>query len=106
MDQTLKLHDEKIEYHEDKLETIQQDLTDLKVRLGIKDKTNGQVIKYQKDLVEAQEQERAERKEQDEFLLSRIDKIDERLWFVVTGIILVVLLEIGLFLLQMHLGGI
>lgn len=105
MDQTLKQHEELIDKHDTRLDDIQRDLTDVKVRLGIKDKTNGQVIKYQKDLVEAQEQERAERKEQDEFLLSRIDKIDERLWFVVTGIILVVLLEIGLFLLQMHLGG-
>lgn len=105
MDQTLKQHEELIDKHDTRLDDIQRDLTDVKVRLGIKDKTNGQVIKYQKDLVDAQEQERAERKEQDEFLLSRIDKIDERLWFVVTGIILVVLLEIGLFLVQMHLGG-
>lgn len=105
MDQTLKEHEELIDKHEVKLEDIQQDLTDLKVRLGIKDKTNGQVVQYQKDLVDAQERERAERKEQDSILMSRIDKVDERLWFIVTGIILMVLLEIGLFFVQMKLGG-
>lgn len=94
-----------IDKHEYKLEDIQQDLIDVKVRLGIKDKTNGQVVQYQQDLVDAQEQERAERKEQDAILMDRIDKVDERLWFIVTGIILMVLLEIGLFLLQMNLGG-
>lgn len=105
MDQILKSHEEMIDKHEYKLEDIQQDLIDVKVRLGIKDKTNGQVVQYQQDLVDAQEQERAERKEQDAILMDRIDKVDERLWFIVTGIILMVLLEIGLFLLQMHLGG-
>lgn len=105
MDQTLKLHEELIDKHEYKLEDIQQDLTDVKVRLGIKDKTNGQVVQYQQDLVDAQERERAERKEQDNILMSRIDKVDERLWFIVTGIILMVLLEIGLFIVQMKLGG-
>lgn len=105
MDQILKNHEELIDKHEYKLEDIQQDLTDVKVRLGIKDKTNGQVVQYQKDLVEAQENERKERKEQDMILMNRIDKVDERLWFIVTGIILMVLLEIGLFLLQMRLGG-
>ena len=105
MDNILKSHEEMIDKHEYKLEDIQQDLIDVKVRLGIKDKTNGQVVQYQQDLVDAQEQERAERKEQDAILMDRIDKVDERLWFIVTGIILMVLLEIGLFLLQMHLGG-
>ena len=94
-----------IENHEVKLEDIQQDLTDVKVRLGIKDKTNGQVVQYQKDLVDAQEKEREERKAWDSILMNRIDKVDERLWFIVTGIILMVLLEIGLFLLQMRLSG-
>lgn len=103
MDQILKSHEEMIDKHEYKLEDIQQDLIDVKVRLGIKDKTNGQVVQYQQDLVDAQEQERAERKEQDAILMGRIDKVDERLWFIVTGIILMVLLEIGLFLLQMHI---
>lgn len=105
MDNILKSHEEMIDKHEYKLEDIQQDLIDVKVRLGIKDKTNGQVVQYQQDLVDAQEQERAERKEQDAILMGRIDKVDERLWFIVTGIILMVLLEIGLFLLQMNLGG-
>lgn len=104
MDQTLKMHEELIDKHEYKLEDIQQDLIDVKVRLGIKDKTNGQVVQYQKDLVDAQEKERIERKEQDALLMSRIDKLDDKIWFIVTGIILMVLLEIGLFLLQMHLG--
>ena len=105
MDQTLKNHEELIDKHEVKLEDIQQDLTDLKVRFGIKDKTNGQVVKYQEELVKAQEDEKAERKEQDRLLMERIDKVDERLWFIVTGIILMVLLEIGLFIVQMKLGG-
>lgn len=105
MDQTLKAHEEMIDRHEYKLEDIQQDLIDVKVRLGIKDKTNGQVVQYQEELVNAQEQERTERKEQDAMLMGRIDKVDERLWFIVTGIILMVLLEIGLFLVQMKLGG-
>jgi uncharacterized protein (UPF0335 family) len=104
MDETLKHHEELIDKHEYKLEDIQQDLTDVKVRLGIKDKTNGQVVKYQQDLVDAQEKEREERKEQDAILMGRIDKVDERLWFIVTGIILMVLLEIGLFIVQMKLG--
>ena len=105
MDETLKHHEELIDKHEYKLEDIQQDLTDLKVRLGIKDKTNGQVVKYQQELIDAQEKERDERKEQDAILMSRIDKVDERLWFIVTGIILMVLLEIGLFIIQMKLGA-
>lgn len=105
MDNILKSHEEMIDKHEYKLEDIQQDLIDVKVRLGIKDKTNGQVVQYQQDLVDAQEQERAERKEQDAILMDRIDKVDERLWFIVTGIILMVLLEIGLFMVQMHIGG-
>ena len=105
MDQTLKSHEKMIETHEYKLEDIQQDLTDIKVRLGLKDISNGNVVKYQEELVKAQEEERNERKEQDRLLMERIDKIDDKIWFIVTGIILMVLLEIGLFLLQMHLGG-
>lgn len=105
MDQTLKAHEEMIDKHEYKLDDIQQDLIDVKVRLGIKDKTNGQVVQYQQELIDAQDRERMERKEQDAMLMGRIDKLDERLWFIVTGIILMVLLEIGLFLLQMHIGG-
>lgn len=103
MDQTLKLHEEMIDKHEYKLEDIQQDLIDIKVRLGIKDKTNGQVLEYQKALVEAQEQEREERKEQDAQLMARIDKIDERIWYLVVGIGISVLLEIAVFIIQSHL---
>lgn len=105
VDQTLKKHEHIIEEHDDRLGKLQNDVTDIKVRLGIKDITNGNVVKYQEDLVRNQEKERQERKEQDAILMSRIDKVDERLWFIVTGIILMVLLEIGLFLLQIKLGG-
>lgn len=101
MDQTLKLHDEKIEYHEDKLESIQQDLTDLKVRLGIKDKTNGQVVKYQRDLVKAQEQERAERKEADAQLRDDIKKVDDKVWYILGAILLMIVFEIF----KVHMGG-
>ena len=103
MDQTLKSHEKMIETHEYKLSDIQQDLIDVKVRLGIKDKTNGQVVEYQQKLVEAQEQERTERKEQDTILMSRIDKIDERLWYLAVGIGVSVLLEIAVFIIQSHL---
>ena len=103
MDQTLKQHESMIENHEVKLEDIQKDLIDLKVRLGIKDKTNGQVVEYQKQLVDAQEKERDDRKEQDRVLLERIDKIDERIWYLAVGIGLSVLLEIGVFIIQSHL---
>lgn len=90
-DQTLKQHKELIDKHDTRLDSIQQDLIDIKTRLGIKDLTNGQVIEYQKQLVKALEDERIERKANDE-------KLDERLWFITTGIIVSVLLEIGLFL--------
>lgn len=103
MDQTLKSHEKMIENHEYKLSDIQQDLIDVKVRLGIKDKTNGQVVEYQQMLVEAQEQERAERKEQDAMIMSRIDKVDERLWYLAVGIGISVLLEIGIYVIQAHL---
>lgn len=103
MDQTLKQHEHMIENHEVKLEDIQQDLIDIKVRLGIKDRTNGQVVEYQKNLIEAQEQEREDRKEQDAQLMARIDKIDERIWYLVVGIGVSVLLEITVFIIQSHL---
>ena len=105
MDQTLKSHEQLIEKHEYKLEDIQQDLIDIKTRLGIKDLTNGQVVDYQKRLVQVINEEKAERKEQDTVLREDIKKIDDKTWYIVTGIILVVVLEIGLFLVQMHLGG-
>ena len=103
MDQTLKQHESMIENHEVKLEDIQKDLIDLKVRLGIKDKTNGQVVEYQRQLVDAQEKERDDRKEQDRVLLERIDKINERIWYLAVGIGVSVLLEIGVFIIQSHL---
>ena len=103
MEKVLEQHEDMIDRHEDRLEKIQTDLTDIKVRLGLKDITNGNVVKYQEDLVKAQEMERAERKEQDKLLFDRIDKIDDKMWFIVTGIILSVLLEIGLFVVQTHL---
>ena len=103
MDQTLKQHESMIENHEVKLEDIQKDLIDLKVRLGIKDKTNGQVVEYQRQLVDAQEKERDDRKEQDRVLLERIDKIDERIWYLAVGIGVSVLLEIAVFIIQSHL---
>lgn len=103
VDQTLKEHDEKIERHEYKLENVQQDLADIKVRLGLKDISNGNVIKYQQELVKAQEQERSERKEQDKLLMDMITRIDERIWYLVVGIILSVMLEIGIFVLQSHM---
>ena len=103
MDQTLKQHEHMIEHHEVKLEDIQKDLTDVKVRLGIKDKTNGQVVEYQKQLMDAQEKEREDRKEQDRLLFERIDKIDERIWYLAVGIGVSVLLEIGVFIIQSHL---
>ena len=92
-----------IDKHEDKLEKIQTDLTDIKVRLGIKDKTNGQVIAYQQQLIDANQQEISDRKEQDALILSlmekvndRIDKIDERIWYLATGVLISIMLEIGI----------
>lgn len=103
MDQTLKEHEHMIDEHDVRLDKIQNDVTDIKVRLGIKDITNGNVIQYQKDLVKAQEDERAERKEQDRLLLEQIAKIDERLWYLAVGIGVSVLLEIAVFIIQSHL---
>lgn len=89
-----------IDKHEYKLEDIQRDLIDIKVRLGIKDKTNGQVIDYQKQLVDAQEQERTERKDADNQLNDKIDKLDNRTWYILTGVILSILLEIAFVLMN------
>lgn len=97
---TLKAHEEMIDKHEYKLEDIQKDLIDIKVRLGIKDKTNGQVIDYQKQLVDAQENERTERKEADNQLNLKIDKLDNRTWYILTGVILSILLEIAFVLMR------
>ena len=93
--QILELHDELIDKHDDKIDSIQQDLTDIKVRLGIKDKTNGQVLKYQQELVEAQELERNERKEADKELKEDIKRLDDKTWYILTGVILVILLDIA-----------
>ena len=103
MDQTLREHEHLIDEHDVRLEKLQTDITDIKVRLGIKDISNGNVIKYQEDLVKAQEQERLERKEQDRLLLEQIAKIDERLWYLAVGIGVSVLLEIAVFIIQSHL---
>ena len=98
MDQTLKLHEDLIDKHDGRIDNLQRDVTDIKVRLGIKDKTNGQVIKYQKDLVDAQELERAERKEADKELKEDIKRIDDKTWYILTGVILSILMEIGFML--------
>lgn len=88
MDQTLKKHDEIIEEHDDEICHIRQDLIDIKTRLGIKDLTNGQVVEYQKQLADAIALERDERKAVDE-------KLDNRTWYILTGIIIAILLEIA-----------
>ena len=98
MDNTLKHHGDLIDKHEVKLEDIQSDILDLKVRLGIKDKTNGQVIEYHHQLVEAQKHERDKRKEEDARLHEEIRKLDERTWYILTGVVLSILLEIGFML--------
>jgi len=84
-----------IDEHDVRLDRIQQDVTDIKVRLGIKDITNGNVLKYQEDLVKAQEQERSERKENDAQLRDDIKRLDDKTWYILTGVILGILLEIG-----------
>ena len=103
METVLEQHEDMIDKHEDKLEQIQTDLTDIKVRLGIKDKTNGQVLEYQKQLVDANQKEIDDRKEQDALILallekvdSRIDKTDERIWYLATGVLISIMLEIGI----------
>ena len=86
--QTLKKHDEIIDEHNSEICHIRQDLIDIKTRLGIKDLTNGQVVEYQKQLADAIAMEREERKAMDE-------KLDNRTWFILTGIIISILIEIG-----------
>lgn len=103
MKKTLEQHEHMIDDHQEKLDSIQQNLIDIKVRLGIRDKTNGQVIKYQEDMVKSQEEERSERKEQDALLRNDIRELSNRIWMLATGVILMVLLEIGLFIVQMKL---
>ena len=103
VDQTLKQHEELIDKHDVRLDKIQSDLTDIKVRLGLKDISNGNVLKYQEELVKAQEQEREDRKEQDRLLLEQISRIDERLWYLAVGIGVSVVLEIAVVIIQSHL---
>ena len=117
MDQTLREHEHMIDEHDIRLETLQSDVTlikddvgglktnlnDVKVRLGIKDKTNGQVVDYQKQLMDAQNKEREDRKEQDRLMFERLDRLDERIWYLAVGIGVSVLLEIGVFIIQSHL---
>lgn len=102
MEKILEQHEDIIDKHEDRLDKIQTDLTDIKVRLGIKDKTNGQVVKYQEQLVANQMMEINERKENDALIRSDIAKLDERLWYIVTGILIVIVFDI----LALFVGGI
>jgi len=102
LEKILEQHEDIIDKHEDRLDKIQTDLTDIKVRLGIKDKTNGQVVKYQEQLVANQMMEINERKENDALIRSDIAKLDERLWYIVTGILIVIVFDI----LALFIGGI
>lgn len=88
MDSTLKKHEEIIDDHVSEICLIRQDLMDIKTRLGIKDLTNGQVVAYQKQLADALKEEKEERKTMDE-------KLDNRTWYILTGIIIAILLEIA-----------
>jgi Skp family chaperone for outer membrane proteins len=103
VERVLEQHEDMIDKHEDKLEKIQTDLTDIKVRLGIKDKTNGQVLAYQQQLIDENQKEIENRKEQDALLLAlmeklndRVDKVDERIWYIATGVLISIMLEIGI----------
>ncbi len=80
-------HDHVLETHESKIDNIQRDITDIKTRLGIKDLTNGQVLKYHEDLEQALREEREERKEQ-------FDKLDSRIWAILVGIIILFIGEL------------
>lgn len=80
-------HDHVLETHEAKIDNIQRDITDIKTRLGIKDLTNGQVLKYHEDLEQALREEREERKEQ-------FDKLDSRIWAILVGIIILFIGEL------------
>ena len=96
MERVLEQHEDMIDKHEDRLEKIQTDLTDIKTRLGIKDFTNGQVVRYQEQLVENQRVEMQTRKEQDAMILDRLDKLDERIWYLAVGVIMTIVLEVGI----------
>ena len=96
MERVLEQHEDMIDKHEGRLEKIQTDLTDIKTRLGIKDFTNGQVMQYHEQLVENQRVEMETRKEQDAMILDRLDKLDERIWYLAVGVILTIVLEVGI----------
>lgn len=86
--------DKKLKEHDDEICHIRQDLVDIKTRLGIKDLTNGQVVKYQKELVESIHEEKNERKEQDALLREDIKRLDDKTWLILSGVILSILIEI------------
>ena len=96
MEQILNQHDKMIDEHDDKLDKIQQDLTDIRVRLGIKDLSNGQVVEYQKQLADAIVLEREERKESDRELREDIKNIDSKTWWILGSVIFEIILGIGL----------
>lgn len=100
MDQTLKQHEDLIDKHEDRLEVIQQDLVDIKVILGIKDKTNGQVVEYQKQLADDLKEEKEERKEQDALLRADLKSIDSKTWYILSAIIFEIVIGIAMAILS------
>lgn len=94
MESTIEHHEKMIENHDEDICNIRQDLVDIKTALGIKDLTNGQVREHQEQLAKAIEDEKLERKEHDKFLLDELKSIDTKIWFIVTGIILLGILDI------------
>lgn len=94
MSNTLEEHDALLNEHEDDIRQIHTDIIDIKTRLGIKDMTNGQVVEYQQELKNRLDEERAERKESDKVLREDIKSVDNKVWFVVTGIIIVIAINI------------
>ena len=105
MDSTLKKHDEIIEDHDSEICQIKQDLIDIKTRLGIKDLTNGQVVEYQKRLVNTIDEEKSERKEQDTILREEIKELRNITWGIMTGVIFAILLEVVSIVGPKLLGG-
>ena len=94
-DLVIDSHDNELKKHDDEICHIRQDLVDIKTRLGIKDLTNGQVQKYQEELIKSVVEEKMERKEQDAILREDIKSVDNKTWYILTGVILSILLEIG-----------
>lgn len=93
-DYVIDKHDELLDEHDDEICHIRRDLVDIKTRLGIKDLTNGQVQKYQEELIKSVVEEKMERKEQDAILREDIKALDDKTWYILTGVILSILLEI------------